>query len=312
MSDPTKPAWNLHRLHIFATVAKAGSLKAAAYQLAMPQPSVSRQIARLEDECNGRLFERTGRGMKLTELGERILVQVERILAESEALTDQIVASGGLPFGDVRIGILPSLSLSLALPLFFEVKERFPGIRLQFFEGSAGQIDQWLLSGHLDIGLPYRYGASDPSAGESLIRVDSCLIGPAGDAVTQYTTVPFVRLDGLPLVLPSAPSGIRHTLDRLARKHDISLNIVIEADSTQLQASITAHGGTYTVLPRFAVTSGLRSGQLQAADIVEPTIERNIVLAMTSAHTLSYAARSVVKILRRIARNSEEIRTHAT
>ncbi len=184
MSDPLKIQWDLNRLLIFVAVAKNGSLKSAATALGMPQPAISRQIARLETECKGRLFDRTGRGMSLTELGLRTLPQIERVLSESEALTNQITATAGLPFGDVRIAALPSLYLSLMVPLFFLMRKRFPGIRLLFFEGSAGQIDQWLVTGHVDIGLPYRYGAA-MTDGEPLISADSCLVGPAGESYAE-------------------------------------------------------------------------------------------------------------------------------
>ncbi len=300
MSEQSNPTWDLSRLNIFISVAKSGSLKAASMALGIPQPAISRQIARLEADCKGRLFDRTGRGMVLTELGARTLPLVERVLSEADLLTESINNTGGEPFGDVRIGILPSLYRYVAVPLFFKMRERHSGIRLQFFEGSSGQIDNWLVAGMLDLGLPYRYGPSTAPEGEPIISADSCLIGSAGDWLTSKPTVPFSALNELPLILPSAPSGVRSTLDKLARKQGIKLNIVVEADSTQLQATITALGGAYTVLPRLAVTDALNRGELQAAQIIEPTIVRHITLALTSAHPPSHATRTVATELRKV------------
>lgn len=193
-----KTLWNLNRLHTFVEVAKSGSLKAAAVKLGIPQPAISRQIARFELECKGRLFDRTGRGMVLTELGSRTLPQVERVLSEAAALTESVTATAGMPFGDVRIGMLPSLYRHVGVPLFFAVREKFPGVRLKFFEGSAGQIDQWLSLGDLDLGLPYRYETNTGPEGDAIISADSCLIGPANDRLTAADTVPFKALHGLP------------------------------------------------------------------------------------------------------------------
>ncbi|HEY9279844.1 MAG TPA: LysR family transcriptional regulator [Eoetvoesiella sp.] len=308
MSDHLKTVWDLNRLLTFVAVAKNGSLKSAAAILGMPQPAVSRQIARLEVECKGRLFDRTGRGMRLTELGLRILPQIERVLTETEILTEQITATAGLAFGEVKIGALPSLYLTLIVPLFFLIRDRYPGIRLQIFEGSAGQIDQWLTTGHVDIGLPYRYGSAAHRDGDTLITAESCLIGPMGDTLTKKRSVRFAQLDGLPLVLPSAPSGVRATLDKLARKEKIILNVIAEADSTQLQKAIVEKGGAYTVLPRLAIASELENGQLQAAKIIDPIIERKITLATTDAHPSSHAARTVHKAIREISTSPELIR----
>lgn len=305
-----KHLWNLNRLHTFVEVAKSGSLKAAALKLGIPQPAISRQIARLESECRGRLFDRTGRGMVLTELGSKTLPLVERILAEADALTESIATTAGMPFGDVRIGMLPSLYRHVGVPLFFAVRERFPGVRLRFFEGSAGQIDQWLSLGDLDLGLPYRYETSTGPEGDPVISADSCLVGPARDRLTSADSVPFRALDGLPLILPSAPSGVRTTLDRLAREQKIELNIVVEADSTQLQTTIVAQGGAYTVLPELAITEWLDRGELQAARIIEPVIERHITLALSSAHPPSYATRCVAKVVKEVIENSKTIQAH--
>src|SRR5690606_778210 len=124
MSEQPSSIWDLNRLNIFVAVAKHGSLKAAAIKLGAPQPAISRQIARLEGECKGRLFDRTGRGMVLTELGVKTLPLVERLLSEAEALTHSLSETGGLPFGDVRIGLLPSLYRHVGVPLFFELRAR--------------------------------------------------------------------------------------------------------------------------------------------------------------------------------------------
>ena len=299
------PRWDLNRLVVFTTVARAGSLKQAAALLGQPQPAISRQIARLEEECRGRLFGRTGRGMALTEFGQRLLPQIERVLFEADALGEQVADTAGMPFGDVRLGVLPSLYRALVMPLFFDLRAAYPGITLHIFEGSAGQIDQWLASGHIDIGLPYRYGQSPASEVEVLATCDSFLVGQAGDALTRSDTVPFGRLDGLPLVLPSAPSGVRVLLDQLARRAGIALNVVVAADSNQLQKAITAQGGAYTVLPRHAIAAEWAAGSLQAARIVDPVIARQVVLATTAVRPLSLAARTTAKALRAIGERPE-------
>lgn len=300
MSTSSKISWDLNRLSIFIAVAKTGSLKAAATVLGMPQPAISRQIARLEIECQGRLFGRTGRGMSLTDLGARLLPQIERVLADADALSHEVATTGGLPFGEVKIGVLPSLYLALMVPLFFQLRKQYPGIKLHIFEGSAGQIEQWLVSGHVDIGLPYRYTKADAAEVETLLVMDSFLVGPVGDPITRKDTVEFRELDNLPLVLPSAPSGVRTLLDQLSRRTGITLNVVVEADSNQLQKIITSRGGTYTVLPMLAIAAELQSGQIQAARITDPVIERSVVMATTAVRSLSFAARTVAKTIREI------------
>lgn len=296
-------AWDMTHLLSFVTVAQTGSLKSAAAVLGIPQPAISRHIAKLESQCNGRLFGRTGRGMTLTELGARVFPTAEGLLAQAEAFSLEVAESSGTPFGDVRIAALPSHYLTIIVPLILQMRRSYPGIKLHLFEGSGGQIDQWLVSGHIDIGMPYRYGKPNPADADTLVTFGSCLIGPAGDALTQADELPFAKLDRLPLILPSAPSGVRMLMDQLARRCNISLNVVVSADSTQIQKAVVAAGEAYTVLPRHPVAAELAAGQLQAADLVDPTIERRVVLATTAVRPSSLAVRTVVAAIHQLYRS---------
>lgn len=293
--------WDLDRLRIFVTVVQQGSLTRAAVILGQPQPVISRQISRLEDECGGRLFNRTGRGMTLTRLGEVLLPKIVSLLQQATELSVELEEGARLPSGEVRLGALPSLYMVLAVPLFFELRKAFPGIRLQIFEGSAGQIDQWLSNGFVDIGLPYRYGKTRQGTGvDPLVQVSSYVLGAPGSELVANANVRFAELDGRPLVLPGAPSSVRLALDQMAKQATITLNVALEADSTQIQKAIAKLGGAYAVLPAHAATEEIQAGTLQIARIVEPEFNRTIVLAMTAARPPSRAARQVVRIIREI------------
>ena len=298
-SDPAK-RWDLARLDLFAHVAHLGSLTKVAVARSGTQSAISRQIAALERECGGRLFYRTGRGVALTQLGERMLRRVKAILEQTELLSEEIGDSAGVPSGEVRIGTLPSLYKSLIWPLFLSVSERYPSIRLRIFEGSGGQIDEWLSNGYVDIGLPYRYGGRMPRGVERLIAADSYLIGPNADRLTADKSVDFSTLDGRPMVLPGAPSSMRVSLDQIAKRKGIKLNVVLDADSLQIQKEIVLERRGYTVLPRHAVLAELQSGTLQAARIINPVVGRTVVLATSTARPVSLASREVAKLVREI------------
>ena len=100
------------------------------------------------------------------------------------------------PEREVRLGALPSLYMVLAVPLFFELRKAFPAIRLHVFEGSAGQIDQWLANGFVDLGLPYRYGQMPQADVDPLVQISSCVMGAPGSALTEAPTLRFAMLDG--------------------------------------------------------------------------------------------------------------------
>ena len=106
-------AWKL-----FIDAAEMGSLSKVAVAYRTSQPQISRRIGDLERECGGRLFQRTGRGVALTELGQRITPRIRSWLAATEQLANDVRTSAGTPIGTVRIGILPSTAHPLLTSLY--------------------------------------------------------------------------------------------------------------------------------------------------------------------------------------------------
>ena len=114
-------AWKL-----FLDAADLGSLSKVAVTYGTSQPHISRQIGELERQCGGRLFDRTGRGVVLTELGQRVAPKVRVWLASTEQLWNDVRTSAGTPIGKVRIGSRPSTAHPLVTTLYKRLKQRYP------------------------------------------------------------------------------------------------------------------------------------------------------------------------------------------
>ena len=125
-------AWKL-----FIDAAERGSLSKVALAYGTSQPHISRQIGELEQECGGRLFQRTGRGVVLTELGQRVAPKVRAWMASTDQLANDVRTSAGTPIGNVRIGSLPSTAHPLVSTLYKRLKKRYPLIQLAVREGQG-------------------------------------------------------------------------------------------------------------------------------------------------------------------------------
>lgn len=300
LAQPLAIAADLHKWRSFVAISEAGSLTRAALVLDSNQSFLSRQLNALERECRARLFNRTGRGLELSDVGRRILTQVQVLLKEAECLEAEIRSKAREPAGLVTLGVLPSIGLPLTGRLFGQMRQRHPGVRLKVLEGSSGQVEEWLADGRVDIAVLYRYGAVPADAEQTLALVDSFLIGRAGDALTATAQVRFRELCGLPFILPSAPNGLRNALDAVARQQRIALAPMIEADSLPLQKSLVAHEGLYTVLPLHTVWQEVQAGVLQAARIVDPSLQRTVAMATARAKGPARAVSAVAEELVRI------------
>ncbi len=284
-------------LKLFIDVSELGSLTKTALLHRTTQPHISRQISALERQCGGRLFQRTGRGVVLTALGEQIMPRVRGWLMDTDQLLNDIKKASGTPVGTVRIGILPSTAHPLVSTLYYRLKESFPLVKLVVREGQGSQLESWLENGLVDLALVFRHG-THPREGETwLIKTDTFLVGAANDELTRNPTIAFSQLDNLPLVQFCRPNSWRDQLDELGRQNGISITTAMEADSLTLQTEIVSRGGCYAVLGPYAIAEGLRSGKLQAARIVEPDMTRYIALALSRHAPSTLTCRTVKQMI---------------
>jgi len=286
---------------LFIDAAEVGSLSKVAVTYGTSQPHISRQIGELERECGGRLFQRTGRGVTLTELGQRIAPKVRAWLANTEQLVNDVRTSAGTPIGKVRIGSLPSTAHPLVTTLYKRLKERYPLIQLSVREGQGAQLETWLEDGSVDLAILFRTSPTPKDGDIYLAEVQTYLVSAAGDRLTSKKTVPFSALNNLPLVFFCRPSTWRNQLEELAAEHGVALNVALEADSLSLQTNIVAGGGIYALLGPYAIAAAAKTCTIQSAKIVSPSVNRHIALAMSRHGELTLACRTVMQVTRDIA-----------
>ena len=155
----------------------------------------------------------------------------------------------------------------------------------------------------VDLAVLYRTNPSPKNRDLYLVETSAYLVSAAGDRLTSRPTVSFSALHNLPLVLFCRPSRWRNLLDQLAIEHGISLNVVLEADSLRLQTHVVADGGMYALLGPYAINAASKNLRLQSSKLVDPVIPRYIALAMSRHGQLTLASRTVMQVLREVAKS---------
>jgi LysR family nitrogen assimilation transcriptional regulator len=291
---------NLRQLEAFALVVEFGSLTRAARTADIAQSLLSRQIAQLESEWGDRLFERTGRGVLLSDFGRRVQPEIQLLLDQARRLELTAKEAAGTLAGTVHIGMFPSVARQLLPLLFADIQVRAPAVRLQVIEGFSGSLDEQLASGRLDITVMNRYGSIAARGEDVLGHAETFLVGRPGDPRLAEKTVSLRALDGVSLVLPPMPNGLRSILEQQAKRQGLTLRVVLEVDTLVAMKNIAASGEAFTMLPLIAVEEDIGQGTLAAARMVRPAIKRIITLGLTQQRPLSKAARLVASRLREL------------
>jgi DNA-binding transcriptional LysR family regulator len=296
MNLPSLEQWRL-----FVQIADHGSLTQAAAARDVAQPALSRQLAAFERSCGGRLFERNARGLRLNEAGQSLYPRVVDWLAQADLLLRD--ARGPLrgPAGTVHLGLLASLAPALVGAVFTTVRERFPGITLRISSGLSGWLADSVQAGRIDLALLSTNSRERHKQEIPIGHIGHVLVGAPGDALTRMPTVPFARLDGLPLVVPGRPYAFHNLLEHWAARKGIRLNVVGECDSLQLQKQLVLGSGVYAIMAGSAVREELADGRLQAARVVGPVLNRNIVLRTDSTRAPTQACKEVLRIVQPLA-----------
>lgn len=283
---------------LFLEVADAGSLSKVAARRQTVQSHISRQISDFEVRCGGRLFRRTGRGVVLTELGERAAARLRPWLLATEQLGHDLRADAGQVVGQVRLGIIPTAAHPLMTRVYQRLQREHPGIRLDISEAQGTELDALLDSGGVDLAVLFRFSRPTGREETLLCVAATFLVAAAGDALTREPTLPFARLASLPLVLPRRPSHWRNALEETARSQGFRLNAAAEADSLTVQKELVAASpGLYSILGPYAVAEELRQGRLQASKLVRPELQRHVTLALPRSGKPSPACRAVAQAL---------------
>ena len=118
-------------LRTFLAIARHGSLSAAARTLGVRQTTMGRRLAALEARAGARLLQKTPRGYVLTDAGEAVLGNVERIEAETLAVERRITGHDVRLEGTVRITSVESFSAEILMPILAGLRQRHPGIAIE-------------------------------------------------------------------------------------------------------------------------------------------------------------------------------------
>jgi DNA-binding transcriptional LysR family regulator len=132
----------LRHLRYFVATAELLNLTKAAARLRVAQPALSRQIRDLEDEIGVRLFERSRRGMKLTEPGVAFLPEARAILQKASEAVESTRAVARGEWGEIHIGYAPSPTVEVLPRVLNAFHQLAPGIRVTLHDLSTqGELD---------------------------------------------------------------------------------------------------------------------------------------------------------------------------
>lgn len=141
-------------LRYFLVVAKQGTISAAARELHISQPTLSRQIQQLETQLNTPLFTRERRRMYLTKAGSAYEKKIRRIIAELDQANQMIANINNNDLtGTIHIGCVESEVTKLLLPQLIAFHRQYPHVRYDFYDADGEDIQERMDQGNIELGV---------------------------------------------------------------------------------------------------------------------------------------------------------------
>jgi LysR family transcriptional activator of nhaA len=227
---------NYHHLFYFWTVAREGSVARAAAHLRLAQPTLSGQIRALEGALGEKLFERAGRGLRLTEMGRMVFRYADEIFALGRELAESVKGQPSDRPLRLAVGVADALPKLVAYRLIEPALALPRPVRLVVHEQSTERLLAALALHELDVVLTDRVAPPGVS-----VRAFNHLLGDCGATLfaAPKLAVKYRRgfpraLDGAPFLLPGETSTLRRALEQWFEKQRIRPRIVGEFDDSTL------------------------------------------------------------------------------
>lgn len=288
---------DLKQIRAFMATYEERSVTRAAHRLNVVQPAVSMQIRRLEELHGVALFSRSSHGLSPTPFAAELYRSCCRVAAELEQVEGLLSSATGRTLGEISVGAPPSLALSVLGEIIAEFHAAAPAARVRIHEGYSAHLQDWLIGDAIDFAVMTGLGEDDRLTTAPLLRDPLALIASARAAKTLGPAIEAKALSELPLVLPTKRHTLRALIDSELDRVGLAVDPELEIDSLAIVLSLLESGEWYSVLPALSVAGGTAAQRFVAVPIVEPGLERELVIAHKTARPLDETARAFIGLL---------------
>jgi DNA-binding transcriptional LysR family regulator len=284
-----------HQLRYFLAVTQTGRFTAAARQCNVSQPSLSIQIAKLEDELGGPLFERTRKGGKLTARGETFLPRAKAILEQMESAREDAKALSGLSMGKVSLGCMPTTGAHLLPPVLTAFRKSYPKIQVQLKEESSPDLAKDLEQGEVELAIMDEAGLIPGLAHETILIEELLLALPLKHRLAGKGPLTLKQVAEEPFILMKSGHGFRQITLDFYRKAGLEPKVVFESGGIETVQALVAAGLGISLVPQMVA----KFPGVAYAGLSQPKAARTLSLAWRKKAKLSTAAEALRKTIMR-------------
>ena len=287
---PLTRSASFRQLATFQTVARLGSVSAAAEEMHLTQPAVSIQIGILEASARTPLLQRSGRGIRLTEAGELLAGYAGRILELWREAGEEMATLQGVFAGTLRVGAVTTAEYLLP-PLLVTFANQNPKVKVKLQVGNRDDIVRMLAGQEIDVAIMGRPPAELKTTASTFAKHPMAFLASPKHPAMRDPALSIETLAAAHLLVRERGSGTRTTVERLFKDAGVPLRIGSEMSSNEAIKQMCAAGFGVAFLSLHTCVLELDAGVLKLLPLPDNPIERDwFVLHLASRQLPQVAA----------------------
>ncbi|MCM3166940.1 LysR family transcriptional regulator [Peribacillus frigoritolerans] len=263
----------------------------AAEKLGISQPTLSHQIKMLEQDVGYALFNRIGKKIELTKVGEIVQQEALNIQNSLQSISSQIRALTKVEIGELKIAVLPGEITDLVSTLCIKFNQLYPNIKV--FVQSTDQVEKAVLEYQADFGIGFEYNRDDMLMVMKLYDEEFYLISNQSNGERK---VSFSDVLDSPLILFPNIHQCRKILDKTSLEAGRQLEPIVETSSIESILKLVRNGVGRSFVSR-TLYEFYDTEDLFFQRIEKPTLTRSVYLVMKKNRFINYAARKYIELL---------------
>ncbi len=281
-------------------IAEQGSIRAAARVLDVSQPGLTRNLAELEKELGGPLFERRARGVAATSLGQAFVRRAASILNEVRRTQEEMGQLCGATTGTVTAGLSIAAHLALLPPALAPFRRRYPDTKLHIIEGFYPTLELGLRSGGVDFYVGVDPGRKiAPELSRELVSANRrTVLCRTGHPLTSATSL--AQLCKADWATTSITAEAEDELGAIFTRCGLPRpNLVLRSQSALTLMTCLLHSDLLAMVPVVWTEAALTRGLLTAVPVAEELSALPIVAVTRADLPLTPAATHLLDLLKR-------------
>lgn len=259
------PLFGIRDVEIVREVVRAGGFRAAARQLDLAQSAISARLAALEQRLGTKLFERDGRGVRLTAVGRRFLEQAERLVAARDRIVGELAATAQLA-GTLRIGVAETVVHTWLPATLTQLRDALPRMRFELSVDTSGELARKLRDDDLDFAVLMRPLVPGEARQEDIGLIEICWVAAPGLALPDRPLAP-ADLAQQPIVTFPKNTPPYREIEQLLADPSLPAPLLHGSASLSTIAHLARAGFGIGTLPRRMVQQDLDSGALRELEV---------------------------------------------